>query len=51
MLAAKRSAGVAAEVNLRNLLHAGDEAHKQGNPPTVATQRRLMSSKHFIKKV
>ena len=43
MLAAKRSAGVAAEVSLKNLLHAGDEAHKQGNPPTVAP--------HFIKKV
>ena len=26
----KKSAGVASEVNLRNPLHAGDKAHKQG---------------------
>ena len=26
--AVKRSAGVASEVNLRNLLHTGEEAHK-----------------------
>ena len=31
--AAKRSAGVAPEVNLRNPLHAGDEACKRGNLP------------------
>ena len=30
MLAAKRSAGVALEVNLRNPLHAGDKPCKQG---------------------
>ena len=30
MLAVKRSAGVPPEVNLRNPLHAGDEAHKRG---------------------
>ena len=29
MLATKSSAGVAPEVNLRNLLHAGDEARKR----------------------
>ena len=30
MLAAKRSAGVAPEVNLRNPLHIGEEVRKQG---------------------
>ena len=30
MLAAKRSVGVASEVNLRNQLHTGNEAGKQG---------------------
>ena len=34
-LAAKRSAGVTLEVNLRNLLHTGDEARKQGNLPLL----------------
>ena len=29
MLAIKRSVGVASEVNLRNSLHADDEAYKQ----------------------
>ena len=29
MLAPKRSAGVAPSVNLRNVLHSGDDAHKQ----------------------
>ena len=33
ILATKRSAGFAPEVNLRNLLLTGDEACKQGNPP------------------
>ena len=33
MLAAKSSAGVTPEVNLRNPLHTGDEAFKRGNPP------------------
>ena len=28
MMSAKRSAGVAPEVNLRNLMHVGDEAYK-----------------------
>ena len=32
MLAARRSAGVALEENLRNPLCAGDEVHKRGNP-------------------
>ena len=32
LLATKRLAGVAPEVNLRNLLFAGDEAYKRGNP-------------------
>ena len=31
-VAAKRSAGVAPEVNLRILLHAGNKACKQGDP-------------------
>ena len=30
---AKRLAGVAPEVSLRKPLYAGNEAHKQGNPP------------------
>ena len=33
MLAAKRLAGVAPGANLRILLHAGEEACKQGNLP------------------
>ena len=33
MLLTKRSAGVAPEVNLRNPLHGGDEAHKQETQP------------------
>ena len=33
MLVDKKSAGVAPEVNLRNMLHAGDEAHKRRNQP------------------
>ena len=33
MLAAKKSAGVAPEVNLRNSLHVGNEARKQWNTP------------------
>ena len=33
MLATKRSAGIAPKVNLRILLHAGNEACKQGDPP------------------
>ena len=32
-MVAKRSAGVAPEVNLRNPLHAGDKAYKWGTPP------------------
>ena len=55
-LATKRSAGVAPEVYLRNLLDADDEAYKQGNLPlkpradvtktgiSGATQKELMSS-------
>ena len=39
MLAAKRSAGVAPEVNLRNSLHAGNKAHKQGGS-TLALKPR-----------
>ena len=35
MLATKRSAGVAPEVNLRIPLCAGDEAHKLGDPPLL----------------
>ena len=33
MLAVERSAGTASEVNLRISLNAGDEGHKQGDPP------------------
>ena len=33
IVTAKRSAGVAPEVNLRNLLRQGDKACKRGNPP------------------
>ena len=33
MLATKRSAGIAPEVNLGNPLHAGDKARKQHNTP------------------
>ena len=66
MLTFIQSAGVTPEVNLRNLLCAGEEAHKQGNPPwfetqgrrhqkskigvPVAPQKGLMSSKNFLKK-
>ena len=35
MLATKRSAGVASEVNVRNPLHAGDQACKIGNSPWI----------------
>ena len=41
MLAVKRSAGVAPEVNLRNPLYARDKAHKQRTHPgfeTLGTQ-------------
>ena len=38
MLAARRLADFAPEVNLRNLLCAGDEAHKQGIHPGFETQ-------------
>ena len=66
MLAAKRSAGVAPEVNLRNSLHAGNKAHKRGIHPgsetqgrrhqksktgvSVAPQKGLMFSKKFFLK-
>ena len=66
MLAAKRSAGVTPEVNLRNPLCIGEEAHKRGIHPGFETQGRrhqkyktrvsvtpqkgLMSSKNFKKK-
>ena len=46
MLAAKRSAGVAPEMNLRNSLHAGDKARKRGIHPGFETQgRRYQKSK------
>ena len=32
-ISVKRSAGVAPEVNLRDLLHTGDQACKRGDPP------------------
>ena len=40
MLAAKRSAGITPEVNLRIVLHTGDEAYKPGDP-TLALKRML----------
>ena len=40
MLAAKRSAGVTPEVNLRILLHAGDKACKLGTYAGFETQGR-----------
>ena len=65
-LAAKKSAGVAPEVNLRNPLHAGDKAFKWGIHHGFETQSRrhqksktgvlvapqiwLKSSKNFLKK-
>ena len=65
MHAAKRSAGVAPEMNLRSLFCAGNEAHKEGIHPgfetqgirhlksktgvSVASQKGLMSSKNFKK--
>ena len=61
ILATKRSAGVTPEVNLRNPLHMGNEAHKQGfhlgfeaqsrhsqkskTGVSVAPQKKLMSFK------
>ena len=40
MLTSIQSAGVAPEVNLRNSLHAGDKASKQGIHPGFETQGR-----------
>ena len=49
MLAAKRSAGVTPEVNLRIPLHAGDGAYMHGDPPWLETQgRRHQKSKTGI---
>ena len=65
MLAAKRSAGVAPELNQRNLLYVGEKAQKPGIHPGLETQDRhhqesktvvsvtpqkgLMFSKFFLK--
>ena len=64
MLATKRSAGVAPEVNLRISLCAGDKAHKRNHTGfetqgichekskigvSVAPQKGLMSSKKILK--
>ena len=38
ILAIKRSAGIAPEVNLRNPLHTGDEAYKRGIQPGFKTK-------------
>ena len=38
MITIKRSAGIALEVILRNLLHAGDKAYKKGIHPDIETQ-------------
>ena len=40
MLTSIEAAGVAPEVNLRNLLHAGNKARKQGIHPGFETQGR-----------
>ena len=55
MMAAKRSAGVAPEVNLRNLLHVGERIHngfkthgrlqKSKIGASVAPQKELVSKK------
>ena len=46
MLVVKRLAGVAPEVNLRNPLYTGEEAHKWGISPGFETQgRRHQKSK------
>ena len=36
-----QSAGVAPEVNLRNLLCAGEEARKRGNPPWLCNPGQM----------
>ena len=38
-ISVKRSAGVAPEVNLRDLLHTGDQACKRGDPPLALNPR------------
>ena len=43
MLVAKRSAGVAPEVNLRNPLHAGEKARKRGIRPSFETLPEVQS--------
>ena len=49
MLVAKRSAGVALEVNLRNMFCARNEARKQGIRPFFETQgRRHQKSKRGV---
>ena len=42
-LAVKRSAGVAPEVNLRILLHAGDEACMQGVTRTDVLKNKILN--------
>ena len=44
MVAIKRSAGVAPEVNLWNLLHEGEEAHKQRIHPGFETEAEITTS-------
>ena len=57
ILAVKRSASVAPEVNLRNSLHAGDEACSGQTSPevqhrlSVAAHKGLMSSRNILKKI
>ena len=63
MLGTKKSAGATPEVNLRNPLHAGHKAHKEGIHPGFETQggspknrgvsspqKGQMSYKTFLKK-
>ena len=38
-ISVKRSAGVAPEVNLRDLLNTGDQACKRGDPPLALNPR------------
>ena len=45
MLAAKRSAGVAPNVNLKNILHPTKEARKQGIHSSFETQGRHQHDK------
>ena len=56
MLAAKRSADVVPDVNLRNLLHTGNKAPKLRSPPGFETwgrhhQKSVVPQKFLLKKI